>query len=1767
MQKKNKNKTSKKVFAALAAPMALGSMILPGLDGGVADAATGVPGKITNPTIDWDTFSHEAISLVWDANPDATGYIVERNGEEVYRGTQPRFDDTGLASGATYQYAIYAYNENGLGIPNIDYIQTDFVYQSITLNWLPVEDAVEFLIERDGEVIASTDADTFTYTDDTALVGNKYRYKVIPVDGEGEPFGEPFDFGDLIPNYEEPTITDPPNRAPTSTAISKIELEVEQTKTLTLDSYFSDPNGDILTYSVTAADGSVIEVKTTGNRGQTLDLKGLTEGDTNILITAEDGRGGTVQRKVAVTVKDPVLVNPPTDGGDTDPKPLDNVAPETRYMPGKTIEVGEVDSINLNNYFNDADGDELHYTVHVNNERVSATEDGSTLTLEGLEQGVATVTVYANDGFGHTVQQSFDVKVVLPQDGTDADGPEIPDEQEDRPPVAVGSIGNMVMDLGQSRTVYLDSHLVDPDGDALEYTVETNVEGIISTTQYKTGQHPVLKVTGTKVGQTAVKVTATDAFGNKATQTFVAKVEEPFIVTPEEPEEEEVVDNHAPVSKDIKDGKITINTTKKIPLNYYFSDEDGDEITYEVRGTNSNVARTLDENGMLQIEGKKLGKTTITVYATDSHGATTTDTFEIEVVPAAIQPPYYQIQDILYGPDFVEIEWYPIYGAAGYWIYLNDDLMFTQEEDGSVFYHYRAEGLDPSIDNELIVQAYGEDGEPIGDPFSFPIEPIDALPDFDVHSKVEENDVTVSWDMKDIDATAYNVVIKDADGNVVDAKEYTYAGATQHTVRIDKAGIYTASVAPKVNGEYIHAKAVNFVVDADFVANNKPSEVKDALGNSIKVTIGEEPFTKDLDNVFEDVDGDALSYKVRLNNTNASAVIEGSVLKVQGNTPGTTTATITVTDEHGDSITKNVLVYVEKAPNKAPVVETQIPDQEMKISDDELVLETAEFFKDPEGGNVTVSVGTLTNKNVSVSSDGSKVTITPNKVGVTQVQLIGTDAEGAKVTATFNVTVNEVAPEAVTNLYAVATSYDEVTLSFDKVGNAKEYVIVRDGEEIARTASATYVDKNLTAETAYEYEVVAVNDIGQSEPAKASAETLAMPQVENLKADVEEQTVVLSWDAFAGSEKYKVYRYIQQADGSFKLDNYGQTVTGTSFTDAKLKGEAVYEYKVVPFVQSKNKFVDEFGATVQAETEEVNLAPVVSTAIPAQELLTTDSAKTLNLTDFFSDPNGDELKFEIVDVSKSHVEAAVNGANLSLTPVREGSADVTIKVTDPKGLSVESTITVKVVEPKPEAVTDLALAAQSASSVKVDFKASEKAKEYIIKRDGAEITRVTEPTFVDTGLKAKTEYQYEVIAVNESGQSEAVLGKVTTDALPIVQNIKAVETGEGAVTITWDKYDGANRYLVTTFKKVNGEFEQQGYGKAISTNKLDLKNLETDADYYFAVTPFVNNKQENDLLGNSNEIHLAKPVPVAPSTLEFDVALNGKTANLSVKEFIDQGVTASNYRVYVDVKNADGSYTRTGTKVLTASELNASFELEAGKEYKFEVTPRIGFKYESEHAETKIVTVAADETPSEPVDEEIKPEEVQIKGVTAVANGSEVTVSWNTVGTSTTYKVYRYEVLADGTYKLDGPAVRVDNVNTFVDKNAKPNKDYLYVVAPLDGNRYNAAKAMGGTVTTGDKIVVGQDTSASAIKNIQVNIVGKNAVVTWDALEGTSKYKLTTYVQQADGSWKSSSNLTASSNTQTFKNVVAGKNYKFEVTPVVGGKYDSAYASSIEFQN
>ena len=359
-----------------------------------------------------------------------------------------------------------------------------------------------------------------------------------------------------------------------------IQLERNSFQDYALASYFFDPDGDSLTYAVSYQTTTSGSASLSG--ASTLHVLPGSLGLITVTVTATDPSGLSVRQSFACTVVE-IGVGEIT----ADP----NEAPVGTTIPAQTVEVGLVETVNLEDYFSDPDNDDLIFSVSSSDSaKVVASVAGVHATLRGVAEGSADVTATANDG-NLSANQVFAVTVGTA--GALNNAPRITRSI----PAVVGqaNLSQRVSNLGE--------YFSDPDDDSLTFSVISSNGGVVRAA-ISGGVH--LDLTGRGAGNATVTVTATDPGGLTASQRVSVSLAQTTI------------SNRAPVvSQSIADQAVTVATTKRITLGNYFSDPDNNDLSYAASSSATGRATVTVANGVLSVRGVSVGSATITVTASD----------------------------------------------------------------------------------------------------------------------------------------------------------------------------------------------------------------------------------------------------------------------------------------------------------------------------------------------------------------------------------------------------------------------------------------------------------------------------------------------------------------------------------------------------------------------------------------------------------------------------------------------------------------------------------------------------------------------------------------------------------------------------------------------------------------------------------------------------------------------------------------------------------------------------------------------------------------------------------------------------------------------------------------------------------------------------------------------------------------------------------------------------------------------------------------------
>ena len=337
--------------------------------------------------------------------------------------------------------------------------------------------------------------------------------------------------------------------------------------------FFTDPDGDALVYTAASSNPSTATVTISGS---VVTVTAVARGVVTVTVTARDPGGLSAQATFEVMVPNQA------------PVVMDTV-------PTQTVFVGDTAHLDMAGHFSDPDGDALAYTAASSNATaVSASVDGSVVSISAIAPGTAQLTVTATDPDGLSVQHSFEVTV------------------PNRAPVPVGSLPTQTLAVGQTVAVGLVLYFEDPDGDTLTFTAESTDSAVA---RAKVSDN-VLTVTALARGIASVTVTATDPGGLSGQHSF-----------------DVTVPNQAPVVRDsIQSGTLGVGEIESWSGPDLFRDPDGDSLTFAAGSSDVEVLRPWVTDDALLIQALSPGTATVTFRAFDPEGLSGRIVFDVTVL-------------------------------------------------------------------------------------------------------------------------------------------------------------------------------------------------------------------------------------------------------------------------------------------------------------------------------------------------------------------------------------------------------------------------------------------------------------------------------------------------------------------------------------------------------------------------------------------------------------------------------------------------------------------------------------------------------------------------------------------------------------------------------------------------------------------------------------------------------------------------------------------------------------------------------------------------------------------------------------------------------------------------------------------------------------------------------------------------------------------------------------------------------------------------------
>ncbi len=372
-----------------------------------------------------------------------------------------------------------------------------------------------------------------------------------------------------------------PNRAPAAAdSVPDPSVVVGATLPVDVAPHFADPDGDPLTYAASSSDPAVVSVSMDGS---VANLVASAQGSATVSVTATDPGGLSARLDFPVRATEP------------------NEAPVAEgSVPDLSVFAGETARVDAAPHFADPDGDPLTYAASSSIAAVAEVSvSGSVVSVEALAPGASVVSVTATDPGGLSAHLDFAVSV------------------PNRAPAAAGSVPDLSAPLGTTVAVDMEPYFVDPDGDTLTYAASSSDSAVVSVSM----DGSVANVTGAARGSATVSVAATDPEGLSARLDFAVTVGGRATVR-----------NRAPVAVGAVPARFVFaGTATSVDMAPYFSDPDGDPLTYAASSSDAQVASISVSGSAVSVQGLAPGAAVVSVTATDPGGLSANASFSATV--------------------------------------------------------------------------------------------------------------------------------------------------------------------------------------------------------------------------------------------------------------------------------------------------------------------------------------------------------------------------------------------------------------------------------------------------------------------------------------------------------------------------------------------------------------------------------------------------------------------------------------------------------------------------------------------------------------------------------------------------------------------------------------------------------------------------------------------------------------------------------------------------------------------------------------------------------------------------------------------------------------------------------------------------------------------------------------------------------------------------------------------------------------------------------
>ena len=852
-------------------------------------------------------------------------------------------------------------------------------------------------------------------------------------------------------------------------------------------------------------------------------------------------------------------------------------------------------------------------------------------------------------------------------------------------PAAVDTIAAQVLTEGGSQVeVGVSGSFRDPDGDALSYAAESS-DDLVATATVSGSEVTIRPVSA---GSATVTVTATDPGGLKATQNIAVTVEPPENQPPRAVgliATQVLTEGGSPVTVDISGS---------------FRDPDGNALSYAAESSDDLVATATVSGSEVTIRPVSAGSATVTVTATDPEGLKATQNIAVTVEPPENQPPRavgsLADQTVETGAE-VSVDISDAFSDPD-----DDELRYSAVSDNSDVATATVSGSEVTIrpvsagSATVTVTATDPGGLKATQNIAVTVEPPENQPPQAVDTIAAQVlteggspvTVDVSGAFRDPESDALSYAVESSDGLVATA---TVSGS-EVTIRPVSAGSATVTVTATDPGGL---KATQIIAVTVEPRGNRPPRAVGTIAARV-LTEGGSRVTVDVSGSFRDPDGNALSYAAESSDDLVATVtVSDARVTIRSVSTGSATVTVTATDPGGLTATQNIAVTVEPRENRPPRAVGTIAARVLTEGGSPVTVDVSGAFRDPDGNALSYAAESSDDLVATATVSGSEVTIRPVSASSATVTVTATDPGGLKATQNIAVTV-----------VPTVTVVPRENRPPQAVGTIAARVLTKGGSPVTVDVSGSFRDPDgnaLSYAAESSDDLVATATVSGSEvtirPVSASSATVTVTATDPGGLKATQIIVVAVVPEYQPPQAVGTIaaRVLTEGGSQVTVDVSGsfRDPDGDALSYAAESSDDLVATATVSGSEVTIRPVSAGSATVTvtatdpgglkatqiiAVTVEPQNQPPRAVGSLADQTVETGAEVSVDISDAFTDPDSDELRYSAVSDNSDVATASTTGTSVVVTGVVAGSTDITVTATDPGGLDDSQSFTVTVTD-------------------------------------------------------------------------------------------------------------------------------------------------------------------------------------------------------------------------------------------------------------------------------------------------------------------------------------------------------------------------------------------------------------------------------------------------------------------------------------------------------